>query len=169
MNKNLEDRIGTAYTAHANNQRDEAERQYRAILMEYPGQVDTLYLLSSLLLPLRPDEADALARDAVVAAGNADGIGVTRAALLEHAAATARAAGRPPAEEIDALRQAIDGAGPTPQRMLHLADALRRADRMQEAIDETRSGRLTTTRAATSGPCCSPPDVRRRRRLRSAT
>ncbi len=138
MNRQLEDRIGAAYAAHANNQRESAERQYRAILLDHPTQVDTLYLLSSLLLTSRPDEADALARQALDAAAGRGGMGVAQAALFEHAAATARAAGRSPVAEIDALEQAIAGAGPTPERMMRLADALRRAGRIEDAIAQTR-------------------------------
>jgi tetratricopeptide (TPR) repeat protein/trans-aconitate methyltransferase len=139
MNPQLEERIGAAYAAHANNQRESAERQYRAILLDHPTQVDTLYLLSSLLLPSRPEEADALARRAVEAAAGQGGMGVTQAVLLEHAAATARAAGRPPEAEIEALQQAIADAGPTPETMIRLADAFRRAGRIEEAIGQTRS------------------------------
>ena len=139
MNPPLEDRIGAAYAAHSSNQREAAERLYRAILLDHPTQVDTLYLLSSLLMAACPEEADALARQAVEAAAGRGGIGVTQAALLEHAAATARAAGRPPEAEIETLQQAMVDAGPTPETMIRLADAFRRAGLIEEAITQTRS------------------------------
>lgn len=128
MNPLLEQRIGEAYSAHHAGRTDVAERQYRALLADYPRQVDVLYLLSSLLLHTQPGTAAELAQQGLDAASGAGGLGVTQAALHDHYASCLYLSGAAgPATEARHLGLAHRLDGGTASRLLRLADAQRRA------------------------------------------
>jgi tetratricopeptide (TPR) repeat protein len=134
MDVNLEDRIGEAYTAHQEGRLDVAERMYRELLLAVPRQVDVLFLLSSLLLKSQPREAVELARQSLEAAFGAGGLGVTQVALHDHYAACLRATGASPSLEFEQLQLAQQLDPGTSERLFHVADALRRAGALEQAI-----------------------------------
>lgn len=130
-NSNLESRIGAAYEAHAGGQTQAAERSYRALLAEFPAQVDVLYLLSTLLGE-QPESLD-LARRAIEASHGQGGIGVGEASLRDHYARLLGAFGQPPETEAVQLREADRLEPGNAERLFRLADAERRADRPADA------------------------------------
>jgi tetratricopeptide (TPR) repeat protein len=134
LSNDLENRIGEAYDAHQAGRLDVAERQYRALLDEAPSQVDVLYLLSSLRVAARPDEALALARRAVEASGGQGGLGVSEPALLDHLAACLARCGDDPALESGVLERARQLDPRNVERLFRLADAQRRAGRIADAM-----------------------------------
>lgn len=130
----IETRIATAYQNHVAGQAAAAERAYRAVLADHPGQVDTLFLLSSLL-SAQPAEALALARQAVESSGGAGGLGVEEYALHDHYAACLRRAGADPGAEARHLVQAESLNPGAAERLFYLADALRRDGQLAAAAD----------------------------------
>lgn len=145
---NLQQRIAEAFKAHQAGQLDSAEKTYRQLLAANPGQVDLLYLLSSLLLATRPEEAVNLAQSAVECAHGAGGMGVPQSILHDHYAACLLARGVEPAREAEQLAAACALDPGTPERLFRLAEARRRAGDSQGAMDtlvrylQQRSGDL---------------------------
>lgn len=132
---NLQQRIADVFRVHQAGQFNAAEISYRQLLAENPGQVDLLYLLSSLLLRTRPEEAADLARRAVEGANGAGGMGVPQAILHDHYAACLFASGAAPELEAEQLVAALELDPGTPERLFRLAEALRRAGDQQRAME----------------------------------
>lgn len=132
---NLQQRIAEAFQEHQAGQFESAEKTYRQLLAANPGQVDLLYLLSSLLLATRSEEAAELARSAVEGANGAGGMGVPQPVLHDHYAACLFATGVDPALEAEQLAAACALDPGTPERLFRLGEARRRAGDPEGAMD----------------------------------
>ena len=138
MMSELEQKIGAAYDSHQAGRLDDAEAQYRALLSTHPRQVDVLYLLSSLLMATRPDDALDLARRALDASAGQGGMGVTEAMLLDHGAACLAQQGSDAAHEVELLTRAQRLEPNRFERLFRLAEALRRAGHLGDAVTALR-------------------------------
>lgn len=134
----LEKQVGRAYDAHQAGRLDDAEAQYRALLLKHPRQVDALYLLSSLLSPTHPDEALDLARRALAASAGRGGLGVSEAMLLDHGAACLARRGGDAAQEAELLAKARRLDPARFERLFLLAEAQRRAGHGAAAMASLR-------------------------------
>jgi 2-polyprenyl-3-methyl-5-hydroxy-6-metoxy-1,4-benzoquinol methylase/tetratricopeptide (TPR) repeat protein len=129
----LEEQIGAAYDAHRAGRRHDAEIQYRTVLSMHPSQVDTLFLLSSLIAESAPDEALTLADRALAASAGRGGIGIDEATLLDHGAACLARQSLAPEREIELLLKAQRLDPSKVDRLFRLAEAQRRAGQEAEA------------------------------------
>lgn len=129
-------RIGLAYDLHAAGHRTEAENAYRSLLVERPYSVDVLFLLSSLLG--NTGEALALARQAVGASMGLGGVGVDEASLLDHLARRLADQGQDAGDEADLLERALALNPGVAERWFRLAEARRRAGRLEAATTALR-------------------------------
>ena len=134
----LEQTIGAAYDLHQAGHLEEAEARYRALLAINPGQVDVLYLLSSLLLATRPDEALGMARRALEASAGRGGLGVSEVMLLDHGAACFARQAFDAALEAELLARAQRLEPARFERLFRLAEAQRRAGLRDAAITTLR-------------------------------
>lgn len=134
----LHQRIAAAYDAHQSGQLKIAEARYREVLADVPGQVDVLYLLSSLLSEREPDTALDLARGALASSLGRGGLGVSEAALLDRCAACLKHLDCDPIEEANHLERAQTLEPGNTTRLFVLAEAQRRSGRLADAIDNLR-------------------------------
>jgi tetratricopeptide (TPR) repeat protein len=134
----LNEQIAAAYDAHAAGRHDVAEAGYKAVLASHPDQVDALFLLSSLLLERLPESALDLAQSALTHSRGSGGLGVSEAALLDHAAACFRRLDLDPKAEVEYLSRAMLLDPSSDLRLFLLGEAQRRSGRGEDAVASFR-------------------------------
>jgi protein O-GlcNAc transferase len=122
-----------AYAHHSAGRIAEAESGYLAILERMPGQVDALYLLSSILLQSRPELALEKAREAVAASRGSGGLGVSEAMLQDLLAQVVSVVLLDPALELGHRCAAMKIDPANADRLFRIADLQRQVGQIGEA------------------------------------